>query len=38
MNTPLGDVVALVVSRPLGPIDTKQAIANKLESMGARHH
>ena len=36
MDAPLGDVVALVVSRPLGPVDTKQAISKKLESMGAR--
>lgn len=36
MHKPLEDVVAVVVSRPLGPANTKQAISQKLESLGAR--
>lgn len=36
MTKPLQDVTALVISRPLGPVDTKQAISLKLEDLGAR--
>ena len=33
---PLEEVVALVVSRPLGPIDTKQVLTGQLERLGAK--
>lgn len=32
----LEDVVALVISRFLGPVDTKQALSHKLEGLGAK--
>lgn len=36
MQKPLSDVVALVISKPLGPVDTKAAITEKLLGLGAR--
>lgn len=32
----LDDVVALVVSRPLGPVNTKQVLTERLQSLGAK--
>lgn len=36
MRYPLEDVVALVVSRPLGPVDTKQVKKTSEEAMYSR--
>ena len=33
---PLEDAVVYVVSRPLGPVNTKHALTQKLESLGAK--